>query len=106
MSPFEPVVLTGDHVRLEPLAPAHVPGLVLAAAEDRSTYEWTPVPVGEAEIRDWVDRAQRERETGRSLGLATVSVSDGQRIVGSTSFLDPQRWPRGTAPGERRSASR
>ena len=33
---FEPVVLTGAHVRLEPLAPAHVPGLVAAAAEDRS----------------------------------------------------------------------
>lgn len=97
MIAFEPVVLAGEHVRLEPLAPPHVPGLVLAAAEDRSTYEWAPVPDGEAEIRDWVDRAQREREMGRSLAFATVSVADAtseQRIVGSTSFLDPQRWPR------------
>jgi RimJ/RimL family protein N-acetyltransferase len=90
---FEPVVLTGEHVRLEPLALAHVPGLVIAAAEDRSTYEWTPVPDGEVEIRDWVDRAEQDLAAGRSLTFATVNVAEN-RPVGSTSFLDPQRWPR------------
>ena len=93
MNAFDPVVLAGEHVRLEPLAHAHVPGLVAAAAEDRSSYDWTPVPEGEAEIRDWVERAERERDTGRSLAFATTTVADGS-VVGSTSFLDPQRWPR------------
>ena len=92
MKSFEPVVLAGDHVRLEPLAPSHVPGLVAAAAEDRSTYDWTPVPDGEAEILGWVEHAERERESGRMLAFATMTI-DGT-VVGSTSFLDPQRWQR------------
>jgi RimJ/RimL family protein N-acetyltransferase len=90
---FEPVVLAGDHVRLEPLAPRHVPGLVAAAAEDRSTYDWTPVPNGEAELRAAVELAERERVAGTRLGFATVHLPDAM-IVGSTSFLDPQRWQR------------
>ena len=98
MIAFEPVVLTGEHVRLEPLAAAHVPGLVIAAAEDRSTYDLSPVPDGEAEFRWHVDFAERERAAGRRLVFATVSVAEN-RPVGSTSFLDPQRWPGG--PGDR-----
>ena len=93
MSPFEPVVLTGEQVVLEPLAPRHVPGLIAAAAEDRSSYEWTPVPNGEPEIRGWVERAEREREQGRMLTFATMTAADAN-VVGSTSFLDPQRWQR------------
>ena len=45
---IEPVVLTGRFVRLEPLTLTHVPALDAAAAEDRATYDWTPVPDGEA----------------------------------------------------------
>ncbi|MDQ1508559.1 MAG: N-acetyltransferase, partial [Actinomycetota bacterium] len=86
MSPFEPVVLAGEHVRLEPLAPAHVAGLVAAAAEDRTTYDWSPVPDGEASFRWNVDFAERERTAGRRLVFATVNVAEN-RPVGSTSFL-------------------
>jgi N-acetyltransferase len=93
MTPFEPVVLTGEHVMLEPLAPRHVAGLVAAAAEDRSSYEWTPVPNGEPEIRGWVERAEHERDAGRMLTFATMRMPDAT-VVGSTSFLDPQRWQR------------
>jgi N-acetyltransferase len=92
VKPFDPVVLTGEHVRLEPLGPAHVPGLVAAAAEDRTTYDWSPVPQGETEFRWNVDFAERERAAGRRLVLATMNVKEN-RPVGSTSFLDPQRWP-------------
>jgi RimJ/RimL family protein N-acetyltransferase len=93
LSAFEPVVLAGAHVRLEPLAPVHVAGLVAAASEDRTTYNWTPVPEGEAEIGASVERAEHEREAGRALAFATVHVA-AERIVGSTSFLDPQQWHR------------
>jgi RimJ/RimL family protein N-acetyltransferase len=93
MSPFEPVVLAGEHVRLEPLSAAHVPGLVAAAAEDRTTFNWTMVPHGEAELHGTVDQAERERIAGIRIGFATVHLAD-QRIVGSTSFLDPQHWRR------------
>jgi RimJ/RimL family protein N-acetyltransferase len=102
LKPFEPVVLSGTHVRLEPLAPEHVPGLVVAAAEDRATYNWTMVPDGETELRAIVDGAERERVAGIRLGFATRL---DERIVGSTSFLDPQRWP-GGPPGRGRAQSR
>jgi RimJ/RimL family protein N-acetyltransferase len=97
--PFDPVVLTGEHVRLEPLDPAHVPGLVAAAAEDRTTYNWTPVPDGAAQIREWVERAENERAAGLSIAFATKTAADG-RVVGSTSFLDPQRWARSDRDGQ------
>jgi RimJ/RimL family protein N-acetyltransferase len=92
LSAFDPVVLTGEHVRLESLTPDHVPGLVAAATEDRSSYDWTPVPQDDAGFRRNVDQAERARVGGLRLGLATVHLPD-DRIVGSTSFLDPQRWP-------------
>jgi RimJ/RimL family protein N-acetyltransferase len=92
LSAFEPVVLSGEHVRLEPLAPHHVPGLVAAASEDRSTYDWTPVPRDQSAFRWNVDFAERERVAGRRLVFATVNAAEN-RPVGSTSFLDPQRWP-------------
>jgi RimJ/RimL family protein N-acetyltransferase len=98
VSAFEPVILSGKHVRLEPLAPDHVPGLIVAASEDRSTYDWTPVPRDQAAFRWNVDLAEAERVAGRRLGFATVNAAEN-RPVGSTSFLDPQRWP-GTDRGD------
>lgn len=92
MNPFEPVVLTGRHVRLEPLTLEHVAGLVAAANEDRSSFSWTPVPQDAAAFRWNVDFAARELAAGRRLAFATVTIAEG-RPVGSTSFLDPQRWP-------------
>ena len=97
MKPFAPVVLAGRRVRLEPLAPEHVPGLVAAASEDRATFNWTPVPEGEEAFRGNVAFAEEERAAGRRLVFATVEIAAG-RPVGSTSYLDPQIWP-GGAPG-------
>ena len=93
MKAFEPVALSGAHVRLEPLAPEHVPGLVNAAAEDRATFNWTMVPDGEAALRAMVEQLEGERAAGTRLGFATVHLPTA-KIVGSTSFLDPQRWSR------------
>ena len=92
MSAFEPVVLASRHVRLEPLAAEHVPGLVAAASEDRTTFNWTSVPEDEAAFRWNVDFAARELAAGRRVAFATVSIAE-KRPVGSTSFLDPQCWP-------------
>jgi RimJ/RimL family protein N-acetyltransferase len=89
----EPVVLVGRGVRLEPVTFEHVPALAVAASEDRTTYRWTPVPDGVDQFRRLVEHAVAERDAGRRLTFATVTV-DG-RVVGSTSFLDPQSWPGG-----------
>jgi RimJ/RimL family protein N-acetyltransferase len=97
--PIEPVVLTGRFVRLEPLSLAHVTGLDAAAAEDRSTYDWTPVPDGEEAHRRYVENMIAEHAAGRRLAFATIRVaadrSESDRVVGTTSYLDPQRWPGG-----------
>jgi len=92
--PFEPVVLVGRVVRLEPVTVEHVPALAAAASEDRTSYGWTPVPAGVDQFRAIVEQAQAERMAGRRLTFATMTV-DG-RVVGSTSFLDPQSWPGGS----------
>jgi RimJ/RimL family protein N-acetyltransferase len=95
---LEPVVLTGRSVRLEPLALEHVPALDAAASEDRSTYDWTPVPDGEAAHRRYVENMLAEHAAGTRLAFATIRLDDdspGGRVVGSTSYLDPQRWPGG-----------
>jgi RimJ/RimL family protein N-acetyltransferase len=98
-APLEPVVLSGRFVRLEPLTPAHVPALDAAASEDRATYGWTPIPDGEAAHRRYVENMLSEHAAGCRLGFATIRIDpdgpDGDRVVGSTSFLDPQRWPGG-----------
>ncbi|MGO9873706.1 MAG: GNAT family N-acetyltransferase [Acidimicrobiia bacterium] len=90
---FEPVVLVGRFVRLEPVTVEHVPALAVAASEDRTSYGWTPVPEGVDQFRAIVGQAQAERVAGRRLTFATLGI-DG-RVVGSTSFLDPQSWPGG-----------
>jgi RimJ/RimL family protein N-acetyltransferase len=95
LNAFEPVVLSGTHVRLEPLAPEHIDGLVAASSEDRATFNWTTVPDGEHALRATVEQSERERVAGTRLAFATHL---DERIVGSTSFLDPQRWP-GGPPG-------
>jgi N-acetyltransferase len=100
---IEAVVLTGRFVRLEPLTLAHVPDLDAAASADRSTFDWTPVPDGEAAHRRYVEQMISEHAAGRRLGFATVRIGDrpendrpeNDLVVGTTSYLDPQRWPGG-----------
>ncbi len=85
------IVLTGEHVRLEPLSRAHVPGLVAAAAEDPALYQWTVLPVDADGMPRYVDTALRWREEGTALPFATVRRADG-RVIGSTRFFLIERW--------------
>ncbi|MET9247644.1 GNAT family protein [Nonomuraea sp. NPDC003709] len=81
-------VLSGDLVRLEPLAMRHAPDLAEAAEEDRSSYDFTLVPRAR-EIPDYL-AAQLVRD-----GLtpfAQVRLTDG-KAVGCTGLWDPRRWP-------------
>ena len=84
-------VLSGRHVRLEPLSRAHVPGLVAAAGEDAALYRWTPLPLDAAGMTRYVDTAVRWREEGTALPFATVRLADG-RVIGSTRFFAIERW--------------
>lgn len=100
-----PTVLSGSHVRLEPLSRAHIPGLVAAAREDPALYQWSAIPQGVAEMAQYVDVAIAWREAGTALPFATVRVAD-DTVIGSTRFFLIERWawPAGH-PGARRGGA-
>jgi RimJ/RimL family protein N-acetyltransferase len=85
------LVLSGRHVRLEPLTREHVRGLVAAAAEDSELYRWTALPLDVDGMTRYVDAAVRSREEGTAAPFATVRLADG-RVIGSTRFFDIERW--------------
>jgi N-acetyltransferase len=91
-------VLSGTHVRLEPLDHRHVDGLAAAAAVDRSLYQWSPIPQGTAEATSYVDTAIAWRNAGTAVPFAIVRVQDSS-VIGSTRFFNLERWswPQGHA---------
>jgi RimJ/RimL family protein N-acetyltransferase len=88
-----PVVLGGRHVRLEPLTPAHAPALAAAAAEDRSTFGFTPVPDGDSAAAAYVAGLLADADRGLVLPFATL-LPDGD-VVGGTRFLGLEYWQLG-----------
>jgi RimJ/RimL family protein N-acetyltransferase len=92
----ESLVLSGRHVRLEPLDHGHVDGLVMASAADPSLYQWSPVPQGKAEATSYVDTALAWRKAGSAVPFAVVHVNDGGAndgvVIGSTRFWNIERW--------------
>src|SRR5579862_9275194 len=96
-TPPDQLTLSGRHVRLEPLAPRHVPALVAAASESRATYLYSVVPDGEEAMRAYVDAAVAARDAGEHVPFATVRLADGA-VIGTTRFSDvaPWVWPAGS----------
>ncbi|MFF0491588.1 GNAT family N-acetyltransferase [Nocardia sp. NPDC003482] len=86
-----PVTLTGRRVRLETLAPHHVPGLAEAGAGGRDAYAFTPVPQGLDEAAHYVSQAAAGHAAGTVLAFAIVSNADG-RVLGSTRFSRFDYW--------------
>lgn len=84
-------MLTGTHIRLEPLEHRHLEGLVAAAAADPSLYRYSPVPQGEREAAQYIDTAIAWREAGTAMPFATVRLGDGA-VIGSTRFWNLERW--------------
>ncbi len=84
-------MLSGKYVRLEPLALSHIDGLVAASAEDRSLYQWSPVPQTTAEATSYIETALAGQEAGKAVPFATVRIDDGA-VIGSTRFFDIERW--------------
>jgi N-acetyltransferase len=85
------VTLCGKFVRLEPLSSSYLEGLVAAAAEDKSIYQWTFVPQGKDETTHYIETAREQRVAGKALPFATVRIADGT-VLGSTRFFDLEKW--------------
>jgi RimJ/RimL family protein N-acetyltransferase len=85
--------LKGQHVRLEPLGPQHVPGLLQAAAQDPSLYQWVLVPQDEPAMRRHVEDALAARAKGIAVPFAVVRLAD-ETVIGSTRFHQLDYWAR------------
>src|ERR1700755_2581462 len=85
--------LTGDYVRLEPLAVHHVPGLLRAAAQDPSLYQWVLVPQDEPAMRRHVEGALAARAQRIAVSFSVIRRQDGT-VIGSTRFHQLDYWPR------------
>jgi N-acetyltransferase len=101
---IEDVVLSGAHVRLEPLAHTHIPALLAAAGRDPALYRWSAVPVSAVDMTHYVDQALEGRAAGTALAFATRRRADAA-VIGATRFFDIERWawpaghPQAARPG-------
>ena len=89
MNATAPLVLRGPTVTLRPLSLVDAAPLAAAASESRDHYEYTRVPDGVEDAHGYIATALADRETGRRMPFAILWHG---RIVGSTSYLDIQRW--------------
>jgi RimJ/RimL family protein N-acetyltransferase len=96
---MEPFLLIGEHVALEPLLVEHVEELVVAATEDRATYDWTLVPGDAAGMVEYVENLLAERDKGRTVPFVQRRLLDGQ-LVGCTRYMDIRSWSGRDAPDE------
>ncbi|MGH8085945.1 MAG: GNAT family N-acetyltransferase [Lysobacter sp.] len=78
-------VLVGRHVRLEPLALAHVDGLRAATDDVLAACWYTSVPAP-AEVEAYVESALRMQAQGSALAFAVLDA-DGT-VAGATRFYD------------------
>jgi RimJ/RimL family protein N-acetyltransferase len=86
-----PVVLYGQHVRLEPLDPRHADDLLDASADD-DIWRYLPVsrPADREAMVALIDKAWKAAAAGDEIPFAIVDdLTD--RAIGSTRFLEIRR---------------
>lgn len=86
---FSPVVLAGQHLRLEPLLPTHHDALALAGA-DETIWTWYPFRVGAAGMKGFMETALQEQREHKALPFTYFEVRSGQ-IIGSSRFANIDR---------------
>src|ERR1700723_2992478 len=84
-------VLSGHHIRLEPLAHHHLDALAIASAADPPLYQWSPVPQGKLEAATYINTAIAWRDSGTAVPFAIVNQNDNT-VIGSTRFWNLERW--------------
>jgi RimJ/RimL family protein N-acetyltransferase len=85
---IEPITLTGDLVRLEPLQLSHAPALY-EAAQDQTIWTWYQEnPSGSLAVMERsISNALEAQEAGKQLPFAIIELSTGH-VVGSTRFYE------------------
>lgn len=95
----KPVVLTGNHVRLEPLTDAHLPGLAeIGVGQDF----WHFMLYGDMrtleDMRAWVDDMLARAAKGTDVPFAVIHLESG-RIAGATRYMNIVPQDRGLEIG-------
>jgi RimJ/RimL family protein N-acetyltransferase len=86
----EPVVLEGNHVRLEPLALSHLDGLCEIGIVEE-LWRWIPTQVETREqMKAYIELALTEREKGVSMPFAQIERASG-RVIGSTRYMNIEK---------------
>ena len=84
---FEPVVLAGRHLSLEPLGEAHAAEL-RAAADDPAVFAHLSLDVGAAgALERWIAQATDERKRSEQLAFVLRRRADG-RLVGASRYMN------------------
>ena len=89
MDALQSLVLRGPTVTLRPLSVGDAAALATAASESRDHYHYTRVPDSVEAAQRYIEMALADRDAGHRLPFAILWHD---RVVGSTSYLDVQRW--------------
>ena len=87
----QPVTLTGNLVRLEPLGTQHADDLYAVGTDD-SIWRYLPRPAFSSpeDARQWIEQSMAQTSQGDRVAFAVVHLETGQAI-GSTAYLDIDR---------------
>lgn len=83
--------LIGNSTALEPLTIEHIPALVSAASQDRSTFGFTVVPDGIEEMTDYVQNLMSSHRVGQDVPFVQRRVNADNslgEVVGCTRFMN------------------
>jgi RimJ/RimL family protein N-acetyltransferase len=96
---IQPVVLTGQSVRLEPLSEAHIPDLAIAG-QDESIWQYMlyGMVTTQEGMRAWVRDILSRQAQGTDLPFAVIHLGSG-RAIGGTRFMDIRQQHRGLEIG-------
>jgi len=95
----KPVVLTGQHVRLEPMTEAHVPGLAqVGVGHDFWKFLLYGDMNTEADMQNWVKDILGRAEKGTDLPFVAIHLESG-RVAGATRYLNIVPHDRGLEVG-------
>jgi RimJ/RimL family protein N-acetyltransferase len=90
-------VLAGALVRLEPLSRAHAEDLAEAAGAERDSREFTWIPHGIDEVREYIGVQLGRAESDELIPFAQIRLADA-RAVGTTTFFNLRSRPDESVP--------
>ena len=94
-----PVILTGRHVRLEPLSENHIAGLAeIGVGRDFWRFMVYGSIESEADMRNWTLEIMSRAQRGTDLPFAVIDLASG-RVAGATRYMNIMPNDRGLEVG-------